>query len=178
MTVPPGMVSWRLAVDQGADRGAVIALDRVLAAPVNGGLALSGLALGAEAGSAQWYNSLGEKVLINPLGAWRTGEDLELYAEVYGAEAGAPLAIELVATRRKSGDGYVKIGTKGRSLTVKSDELARGPLSPIRKTLSLASLAPGNYVIALRVTDAAGTVVERQRRILVRPAARSSSSSP
>lgn len=178
MTVPPGMVSWRLAVDQGADRGAVIALDRVLAAPVNGGLALSGLALGAEAGSAQWYNSLGEKVLINPLGAWRTGEDLELYAEVYGAEAGAPLAIELVATRRKSGDGYVKIGTKGRSLTVKSDELARGPLSPIRKTLSLASLAPGNYVIALRVTDAAGTVVERQRRILVRPAARSPSSSP
>jgi hypothetical protein len=150
----------------------------VVASPVRAGLALSGLALGTEGGSAQWLNSLGDKVLINPLGAWRTGEDLELYAEVYGATAGAPLAVELIATRRKSGSGYVRIGTKGRSLTVKSDELALGPLSPIRKTLSLASLSPGNYVIALRVTDAAGTVVERQRSILVRPAAKSPLSSP
>jgi len=178
MPVPAGLVSWRLAVDQGVDRGAVVALDSVVAAPVTRGLALSGLALGAEQGSAQWYNSLGEKVLINPLGAWRTGEELELYAEVYGAAAGAPLAIELVATRRKSGTGFVRIGKKGRSLTVKSDELARGPLSPIRKTLSLANLAPGNYVIALRVTDGAGTVVERQRSILVRPPAKPLSGSP
>ena len=178
LPVPPGMVSWRLAVDQGGDRGAVLPLDSVVAAPVSGGLALSGLALGATSGSAQWSNSLGEKVLINPLGAWRTGEDLELYAEVYGAAAGAPLAVELIATKRKSGTGYVKIGTKGRSLTVKSDELALGPMSPIRKTLSLASLAPGNYVIALRVTDATGTVVERQRNILVRPAMKSPLNSP
>jgi hypothetical protein len=112
---------------------------------------------------------LGEKVLINPLGAWRTGEELELYAEVYGAAVGAPLAIELVATRRKSGDAYVKIGTKGRSLTVKSDELARGPLSPIRKTLSLASLAPGNYVIALRVTEAVFAPGEQAGPQSVRP---------
>lgn len=178
LTVPPGIVSWRLAIDQGGDRGAVMPRDSLVAAPVNAGLALSGLALGAQGGSAQWSNSLGEKVLINPLGAWRTGDELELYAEIYGAAAGAPLAVELVATRRKSGGGFVRIGTKGRSLTVKSDELARGPLSPIRKTLSLASLAPGNYVIALRVTDAAGITVERQRSILVRPAARSESSSP
>jgi GWxTD domain-containing protein len=178
LPVPPGPVSWRLAVQQGADRGALLPLDSVVASPVRAGLALSGLALGTEGGSAQWLNSLGDKVLINPLGAWRTGEDLELYAEVYGATAGAPLAVELIATRRKSGSGYVRIGTKGRSLTVKSDELALGPLSPIRKTLSLASLSPGNYVIALRVTDAAGTVVERQRSILVRPAAKSPLSSP
>ena len=178
LIVPPGMVSWRLAVDQGTDQGAVVPLDSVVAAPVSGSLALSGLALGAEGGSAQWFNSLGEKVLINPLGAWRTGDEMELYAEVYGAAPGAPLAVELVATRRKSGGGFVRIGTKGRSLTVKSDELARGPLSPIRKTVSLARLAPGNYVIALRVTDAAGTIVERQRSILVRPAAKSRSSSP
>ena len=114
----------------------------------------------------------------NPLGAWRSGEEVELYAEVYGAEAGAPLAVEVIATKRKNGSGYVKIGTKGRSLTVKSDELALGPMSPIRKTLSLARLAPGNYVIALRVTDASGTVVERQRSILVRPAAKSPLDSP
>ena len=178
LAVPPGMVTWRLAVDQGGNRGAVVPLDSLIAAPVNGGLALSGLALGVTGSSAQWSNSLGEKVLINPLGAWRTGDDLELYAEVYGMAAGAPLAIELVATRARSGGGLVKIGTKGRSLTVKSDELARGPLSPIRKTVSLASLAPGNYVIALRVTDAAGVTVERQRNILVRSAARSALSSP
>ncbi len=40
MPVPAGQVSWRLAIDQGADRGAVIALDSVVAAPVAGGLAL------------------------------------------------------------------------------------------------------------------------------------------
>jgi hypothetical protein len=170
LPVPPGLVRWRLAIDQGGDRGAVLPLDSLLVAPVAGGLALSGLALGAATGSAQWSNSLGEKVLINPLGAWRSGEDVELYAEVYGASAGAPLAVELIATRRKPGNGYVKIGAKGRSLTVKSDEQAVGPLSPIRKTLSLASLSPGNYIIALRVTDASGNVVERQRGIVVRPA--------
>jgi hypothetical protein len=178
LPVPPGLVRWRLAVEQGEDRGAVLPLESMVAAPVHGGLALSGLALGAQGSSAIWANSLGDNVLINPLAAWRTGDDLELYAEVYGATAGAPLAVELIATRRKSGSGYVRIGTKGRSLTVKSDELALGPLSPIRKTLSLASLAPGNYVIALRVTDAAGTVVERQRSILVRPAAKSPLGSP
>jgi len=178
LPVPPGFVSWRLAVEQDGDRGAVLPLDSLVAAPVNGGLALSGLALGAVGGSAQWSNALGEKVLINPLGAWRSGEEVELYAEVYGATAGAPLAVELIATKRKSGSGYVKIGTKGRSLTVKSDERALGPLSPIRKTLSLASLAPGNYVIALRVTDASGTVVERQRSILVRPVVKSPLNSP
>ena len=52
LPVPPGLVSWRLAIDQGGDRGAVIALDSVVAAPVNGGLALSGLALGTEHGAA------------------------------------------------------------------------------------------------------------------------------
>ncbi len=72
LPVPAGFVSWRLAVDQGGDRGAVLPLDSLVAAPVAGGLALSGLALGAASGSAQWSNSLGEKVLINPLGAWRT----------------------------------------------------------------------------------------------------------
>jgi len=178
LPVPAGFVSWRLAVDQGGDRGALLPLSSLDAASVAGGLALSGLALGAASGSAQWSNSLGEKVLINPLGAWRSGEEVELYAEVYGAEAGAPLAVEVIATKRKNGSGYVKIGTKGRSLTVKSDELALGPMSPIRKTLSLARLAPGNYVIALRVTDASGTVVERQRSILVRPAAKSLLDSP
>ena len=178
LPVPPGLVSWRLAVQQGGDRGSLLPLDSALVAPVSGTLALSGLALGAHGGSAQWVNSLGDKVLINPLGAWRTGDELELYAEVYGATAGAPLAVELIATKRKSGSGFVRIGTKGRSLTVKSDEFAVGPLSPIRKTLSLASLAPGNYVIALRVTDAAGTVVERQRSILVRPVMKSALSSP
>jgi len=178
LAVPAGFVSWRLAVDQGGDRGALLPLSSLEAAPVAGGLALSGLALGAASGSAQWSNSLGEKVLINPLGAWRSGDEVELYAELYGAEAGAPLAVEVIATKRKNGSGYVKIGTKGRSLTVKSDELALGPMSPIRKTLSLARLAPGNYVIALRVTDASGTVVERQRSILVRPAAKSLLDSP
>lgn len=173
LPVPPGQVRWRLAVDQGADHGGVVPLDSIDVSPVTAGLALSSLALGGEGLSARWSNSLGDTVLINPLGAWRTGSDLELYAEVYGAKAGAPLAVEVIATKRKSGEGFVRIGTKGRSLTVKSEELARGPVSPIRKTLSLASLSPGNYVIALRVTDASGTVVERQRGILVRPPSKS-----
>ena len=116
--------------------------------------------------------------MINPLGAWRSGEELELYAEVYGAAAGAPLAVEVMLPSGKAAVATSRFGTKGRSLTVKSDELALGPVSPIRKTLSLAGLAPGNYVIALRVTDATGTVVERQRSILVRPASKSPLSSP
>ena len=141
-------------------------------------MALSGLALGATGSSAVWRNSFDEAVLINPLAAWRSGADLELYAEVYGAAPGAPLAVEVSATRWKAGTGFKGFGKKGRSLTVKSDEVARGPVSPIRKTVSLAGLSPGDYVISVRVSDANGGVVERHRSILVRPASHAPSSAP
>jgi GWxTD domain-containing protein len=178
LPVFPGPVRWRLAVDLGGNRGATLPLDSLNAASPEAELSLSGLALGATGSSAVWHNSFNEAVLINPLAAWRTGAELELYAEVYGAAPGAPLAVEVSATRWKAGTSFKGFGNKGRSLTVKSDEVARGPVSPIRKTLSLAGLSPGDYVISVRVSDANGGVVERHRSILVRPASHAPSSAP
>jgi hypothetical protein len=52
-----------------------------------------------------------------------------------------------------------------------SNEFSRGPMSPIRKTVTLAHLAPGQDRLKLRVRDVRATTVERERGLLIRPPA-------
>lgn len=171
LTVPvdTGLVEWRLAVDQGGERGFVFPVARSSAVAQAPGLALSDLALGAPGLSAEWPGSGGELVRLNPLGAWRSGTDMDLYAEVYGTESGAPLAVELTLSRLGGGKFLGIFGGKKRSLTLSSTEPSRGATSPIRKTVTLTDLEPGEYRLRLRVRDASGRTTERERTILVRP---------
>jgi len=169
--VDTGLVEWRLAVDQGGSRGFVFPRQRTVAAAGSGGLALSDIALGAPRLSAEWEGGLGERIRLNPLGAWRSGSDLDLYAEVYGTSSGAPLAVELTLSRLGGGKFLGILGGKKRSLTVTSTEPARGATSPIRKTVTLTDLAPGEYRLRVRVRDGEGRAAERERTILVRPRA-------
>ncbi len=93
LPVPPGSLRWRLAVDQGGPRGRVFPVERLEVSSPAAPLAVSDLALGAPGLSAEWTSRSGELVRLNPLGAWRSGTDLDLYAEVYGIESGAPFAV-------------------------------------------------------------------------------------
>ena len=167
--VDSGLVEWRLAVDQGGERGFVFAVQRTSTVASSGALGLSDVALGAPGLSAEWLGEAGELIRLNPLGAWRSGTDLDLYAEVYGTESGAPLAVELTLSRMGGGKFLGIFGGKKRSLTVTSTEPSRGAISPIRKTVTLTDLNPGEYRLRLRIRDAAGRSTERERTILVRP---------
>ena len=146
LPVPPGSLRWRLAVDQGGPRGRVFPVERLEVSSPAAPLAISDLALGAPGLSAEWTSRSGELVRLNPLGAWRSGTDLDLYAEVYGIESGAPFAVELTLTRQ-GGGGFLGLfgGGRKRSLTLTSSEVSRGPESPLRKTVTLTDLAPGQY---------------------------------
>jgi GWxTD domain-containing protein len=167
--VDTGLVEWRLAVDQGGERGFVFPVQRTSAVAPGGPFALSDIALGAPGLSAEWPGEVGEVVRLNPLGAWRSGGDLDLYAEVYGTESGAPLAVELTLSRLGGGKFLGIFGGKKQSLTVTSTEPSRGAVSPIRKTVTLTDLKPGEYRLRLHIRDGAGRSTIRERVILVRP---------
>ncbi len=168
--VPPGSLRWRLAVDQGGPRGRVFPVERLEVSAPDAPLALSDLALGAPGLSAEWTSPSGELVRLNPLGAWRSGTDLDLYAEVYGIESGAPFAVELTLTRQ-GGGGFLGLfgGGRKRSLTLTSNEVSRGAASPLRKTVTLTDLAPGQYRLRVVIRDASGRESSRERGVLVRP---------
>jgi hypothetical protein len=129
------------------------------------------VALGAPGVGARWTTPTGELVRMNPLALYRVGGELELYAEVYGAAAGTPLSVSLDVTRQ-GGRGFLGLFGGKRSLSIRGEEMAQGPASAIRRTVSLAGLPAGEYRLALRVQDAAGRVVERRRsfRLVTRPA--------
>jgi GWxTD domain-containing protein len=168
--VPPGVVRYRVAVSQGEERGVLLPTDSALAPPVAGLLALSDVALGAPGVGARWTTPAGEVVRMNPLGLYRVGGTLDLYAEVYGVAPGAPLAVTLHVTRQGKRGLFGLFGGK-RSLTIRSEETAEGPGSVIRRSVSLAGLPAGDYRLSLRVQDATGRVVERRRgfRLVERP---------
>lgn len=170
--VPPGVVRYRVALSQGEERGVLLPMDSVLAPPVAGPLALSDLALGAPGVGARWTPPVGDPVRMNPLALYRVGGTLELYAEVYGVAVGAPLTVTLDVTRRGRGGLFGLFGGK-RSLTIRGEESAEGPVSAIRRSVSLAGLPGGDYRLSLRVQDATGKVVERRRgfRLVQRPGA-------
>jgi GWxTD domain-containing protein len=168
--VPPGVVRYRVALSQGDERGVLLPTDSALAPAVDAGLALSDVAAGGPGVGARWVTPAGELVHMNPLGAYRVGGLLELYAETYGAPAGAPLTVELDLTgggRR----GFLGLFGGKRTVTVRGEEPSRGPGTPIRRTVSLEGLPPGDYRLALRVRDATGTMAERRRTIRLLPRA-------
>lgn len=160
--VPPGATRYRVAVSQGDERGVVLPSGVVRPALPGDSLALSDLALGGPGAGTRWVASDGDVVRINPLGTYRGDGVLELYAEAYGADGRGPLRVEVEVTR-EGGGGIFGLFRGRRSTSVSGTEQPAGPVTPIRRALSLAGLPPGNYRLSLRLRDASGGQVERTR---------------
>jgi GWxTD domain-containing protein len=160
--VPPGAVRYRVAVSQGDERGVV--LPSGVARPTLPGdtLALSDLALGGPDAGTRWLAADGEPVRMNPLGTYRADGTLELYAEAYGARPDGPMRLQVEVTR-EGGGGLFGLFRGRRSTSVSGTEQPTGPVTPIRRALSLAGLPPGNYRVSLRLSDASGRRLERAR---------------
>ncbi|HET7041850.1 MAG TPA: hypothetical protein VFI13_07515, partial [Gemmatimonadales bacterium] len=119
---------------------------------------MSDLFLGRGDDAVRWHD-----IPINPLGTWRRGSTMSVYAELRGAPAGTPLTtlIEVRQLDRASGRPLVRVSTDGTS---------DGPFTPLRREVDLRALRPGTYRLSVEVRTPDGLVGSRSRDFEVVPA--------
>ncbi|HYC33558.1 MAG TPA: GWxTD domain-containing protein [Gemmatimonadales bacterium] len=156
-----GTYTWRAAVQQGDSAGTVLPLDSVRVADRGGPAVLSDLALGARSASTAWEPVPGDTVLLTPFDLFRAGAEAELYYELAGATPGASYRHEIAVYRVKGDDdGEVE---RRPVVSLGFDEPARAALVRSHRTLQLARLKPGRYVVEVRLRGA-GAESEARRR--------------
>ena len=169
VAVPPGELTYRLAIQQGEDAGIVLPTDSVrVVAAAPAGPQLSDLVLGSRVADLTWSPAAADTVFFNPLGSYRPTDELRLYYELTGLPPGTGYTTE-VQVRKGSGSGGVlkKIfGGGGAAITVKFEE--RVPATPgVQRSIALDRLKPGQYTLEVTVTDASGRKDRRRREFLV-----------
>jgi hypothetical protein len=163
LPTPSGHFAWRAAIEQGPDAGLVLASDSVTVRSAGPALSLSDLALGIRAASARWIPAPADTVLLTPFDLFPAGSQVELYYEAAGARAGADYRHEI---------GVFRVGREGRvderpAVTLRVNEAARADVIRAHRTLQLARLKPGAYVVEVKVTAPDGTADVRRRAIRV-----------
>ncbi len=169
VTVPPGRLSYRLALQQGEDAGIVLPTDTVRvvhgAAPVP---ELSDLVLGAQVANLVWRPAEQDTVFFNPIGVYRPSDELRLYYEVNGIAPGSEYTTQVLVKRGSGGGGLFKklFGGGGAAISIKFQE--RADADPgVHRAIALDRLKPGTYTLEVAVTDAAGRKDRRQREFQV-----------
>jgi GWxTD domain-containing protein len=167
-TVPVGALGYRLALQQGDERGITLPLDSVRVGAVNTSLGLSDLVLGSRTANLTWKRTPEDTVIFNPLRTYWRGEEMELYYEIEGLRP-APYTVELEVRKKGSGSGIFKkiFGGGGASIKLKFEQQATTPTVSTHRSLKLDRLKPGQYVLALRVIDADGRRDSRTREFQV-----------
>jgi GWxTD domain-containing protein len=168
-TVPVGAVQYRLAIQQGETAGVTFPRDSVRVGPVNAtALSLSDLVLGTRSANLAWRRTEDDTVLFNPLRTYRRSEEMELYYEIEGLNP-TPYTVELTVRKKGSSGGLFKkiFGGGGAALRLKFDEQATTSTVNTHRSLKLDRLKPGNYVLELLVTDAAGRKDRRRQEFQV-----------
>jgi hypothetical protein len=160
---PAGHFAWRAAFEQGPDAGVVLPTDSVTVRSAGPVLSLSDLALGVRAASARWVPTPADTVLLTPFDLFLAGSPVELYYEAAGAQAGTTYRHEI---------GVFRVGGQDRVedrpvVTLRVDEAAGGEVIRAHRTLQLARLKPGAYVVEVKVTAPDGTSDVRRRAIRV-----------
>ncbi|HKT59247.1 MAG TPA: GWxTD domain-containing protein, partial [Gemmatimonadales bacterium] len=160
---PAGHFAWRAALEQGPEAGVVLPTDSVTVRAAGPVLSLSDLALGVRAASARWLPTPADTVLLTPFDLFLAGSPVELYYEAAGAQAGAIYRHEI---------GVFRVGREERVedrpvVTLRVDEAAGADVIRAHRTLQLARVKPGAYVVEVKVTAPDGTSDVRRRAIRV-----------
>jgi GWxTD domain-containing protein len=157
--VIPGPLLYRLAVEQGADNGVILAADTITAGDFSGRIfQVSGLVLGSREANLTWRPTAEDTVWFNPLGWYHRGGTMELYYEVYGLPPGAPVRTEVLVSRVGSGKFLGIFGGRKPSIRLAFEDQSAGPQTRFRRTVPLERLSPGHYWIEVQARDAAGTL--------------------
>lgn len=169
--VPPGSLTYRVAVEQGADAGMVEPLDTVRVVSVNAGLPrLSDLALGSSMARLAWApGGRADSVYFNPLGMYARGDTLQVYYEVFGVAPGAGYVTQIEVRKGTGGGGLLRklFGGGSTAIKLRFDDRAGDEGAGSHRDLSLEKLGPGTYTLQVSITDAAGKKDQRQARFEV-----------
>jgi GWxTD domain-containing protein len=160
---PPGHFRWRAALEQGQEAGVVLPTDSVTVRSAGPRLSLSDLALGIRAASARWVPLPSDTVLLTPFDLFLAGSPMELYYEAAGAHAGTTYRHEIGVFRVRRDDRVEDRPV----VTLRVDEAARADVIRAHRTLQLARLKPGPYVVEVKVTAPDGATDVRRRAIRV-----------
>ena len=156
LPIPAGAWQVGVAIFQPDERrGGTIEARRVRldAAPV----ALSDLILGRENDPVHWNG-----VAMNPLGTWRRGSTMTVFAELRGLDAGteARATYEIRRLDRSSGRPAVRVA---------SLSTVTGPRSTVESRIDLGRLDIGIYRLTLTVETAGGVRLVREKVFEVTP---------
>ena len=87
--VPPGRLTYRLAVQEGPTAGSILPDATLDVGSFDGSVfSLSSVVLGARNANLLWVRAPGDTIFFNPTAAFRRDREMELYYEVYGLPAG------------------------------------------------------------------------------------------
>jgi GWxTD domain-containing protein len=164
LKVPSGLLTYRLALQQGEESGVVLARDTVrVGQPTSTALALSDLVLGARSTNLYWRRTDKDTVMFNPLRTFKRSEQMELYYELEGLGSGTPYTVR-ITVRKQGGSGGVfrKIfGGGGAAMSLKFEEQATFPVASSLRNLDLDRLKPGHYTLEVIVDDGQGRTDRR-----------------
>jgi GWxTD domain-containing protein len=168
-TVPPGLLQYRLAVQQGEAAGVTLPRDSVRVGPATPtSLSLSDLVLGSRSANLAWRRTEVDTVLFNPLRTYRRSDQMELYYEIEGLRS-TPYTVELAVRKKGSSGGLFRkiFGGGGAAIRLKFQEQATTSQVSTHRSLQLNRLKPGNYVLELLVTDSDGRKDRRSQEFQV-----------
>ena len=167
LPVPPGRLTYRLALQEGDGRGVVFATDSLTVAPLNGTtFAVSDLVLGWRSANLRWVSSRGDTVFFNPTNTYRPGTEMEVYYEVYGLPSGTEYRTQLVVEKQGSGGLFGLFG-KSKPISLSFTDRADGAATEVRRSIALDKLKPGRYELQLIITSPDGQKETRKRPFTV-----------
>ena len=122
-----------------------------------GGLSLSDIVLGAEAGGLRWDNR-GDPVRLNPLDAYAAGGAAPLYYEMHGLIPGRTYRTTISLTRAGQ--------RADRGVRLLFTETADAASMPMRRTMGLENLRRGQYRLVVTVQETGSSASATRERIV------------
>jgi GWxTD domain-containing protein len=163
LILPGGRWSYRAALEQGDSTGVVLPRNSVRITNTDGiSMGLSDIALGSPATAVSWITDAGDTVLLAPSPLFGRSTEVEVYYEVTGATAHRIYRHEITVLRQGASEGT---GKRRPLVSLSFDEAAAGEVIRSRRTVRLARLKPGSYVVEVRVTGPEGNAQVRRRSI-------------
>jgi len=158
VVVPPGDYRVQVVLAQAVGgAGAAIRVDSVRVPQTEGTLSLSDIVVGRRGSGLAWRRR-GRTVPLNPLNAFTSSAEAELYYEVSGLAAGEEYRAEIELRRDKGGR---------RAVSLAFNERATGGVTPVVQTVDLSTVRPGRYSLVVKVTSAAGAEATRSATLYV-----------
>ncbi len=156
----PGEYQVRVSLEAGR-RGTLSAPVRVRLPGRGGGLTLSDVSIGVRSVPILWRSPSADTAWANPFGRFTNDDELQLYFEVGGLEAGTEYRTD-IAIDRGALAGTCQV--RGEALTLSFRGEHPGGVAREQRALALNRLQPGSYVMAVTVSTADG-----QRAVRCRP---------